>query len=177
MLTLGDSVFALQSKIRGDDTLSLIRFLYDSRADNKVYKNGSVFLFDINAPALMFLQGNSRGAMNNINNQSSADAIYSQTLPFMLNWVKKVIYDGYGPYYSSDMGPGANYSTSWNTDEYRIIVDRLGSSAGTHQVGIGGVEDPGGNGTSYTINEIPICGPRSLFQRRSLLQELPMASL
>ncbi len=158
VLTLGDSVFALQSKIRGDDTLSLIRFLYDSRADNKVYKNGSVFLFDINAPALMFLQGNSRGAMNNINNQSSADAIYSQTLPFMLNWVKKVIYDGYGPYYSSDMGPGANYSTSWNTDEYRIIVDRLGSSAGTHQVGIGGVEDPGGNGTSYTINEIPIAG-------------------
>lgn len=158
VITLGDSVFALQSKIRGDDTLSLIRFLYDSRADSKVYKNGSVYLFDINAPALMFLQGQSRGEMNNVNNQSGADPIYSQTLPLVLNWVKRVIYEGYGPYYSSDMGPGGNYLSSWNTDEYRITVDRLGSSSGTHQIGLGGVEDPGGNGTSYTINEIPISG-------------------
>ena len=156
VITLGDSVFALQSKIRGDDTLSLIRFLYDSRANNKVYKNGSVFLFDIDAPALMFLQGASRGPMNNVNNQSSADAIYSQTLPLVLNWVKKVIYEGYGPYYSSDMGPGANYLSAWSTDEYRITVDRLGASAGTYQIGIGGVQDPGGNGTSYSITEIPI---------------------
>lgn len=164
VLTLGDSVFALQSKIRGDDTLSLIRFLYDSQADAKVYKNGSVFSFNINAPALMFLQGNSRGAMNNINNQASADSIYSQTLPFVLNWIKKVIYEGYGPYYSSEMGAGANYINSWSTDEYRITVDRLGSMSGTHQIGIGGVEDPGGNGTSYTITEIPI-GDRQVDSR------------
>ncbi|MCB1169955.1 MAG: hypothetical protein KDK25_06450, partial [Leptospiraceae bacterium] len=158
ILTLGDSVFSLQSKIRGDDTLSLIRFLYDSQANAKVYKNGSVFSFNINAPALMFLQGGSRGAMNNVNNQSLADPIYSQTIPFMMNWIKKVIYEGYGPYYSADMGAGANYVSTWSTDEYRITVDRLGASSGTHQIGIGGVQDPGGNGTSYTINEIPIPG-------------------
>ena len=156
VLTLGDSAYALQSKIRGDDTLSLIRFLYDSRANSKVFKNGSVYQFDINAPALIFLQGASRGAMNNVNVQENADPIYSQTLPLVMNWIKKVIYEGYGPYYSSDMGVSANYSSSWSTDQYQITVDRLGSSAGTHEIGLGGFEDPGGNGTAYTITEIPI---------------------
>lgn len=157
-LTLGDAAYALRSKIRGDDTLSLIRFLYDSKNDGKVSRNNATYSFDINAPALMFLQGNSRGAMNPVDDQDDADSIYKKTLPWVLNWIKKIAYEGYGPYYAAGESPSANYQSSWNTDSFSIDVEKLNGSGSpvlpANEIGIGGFENSGE--TSYTIQEIAV---------------------
>ncbi|MCB1166065.1 MAG: hypothetical protein KDK33_07930 [Leptospiraceae bacterium] len=172
VITIGDVLYSLRSLIKGDPVLSLSGFLKDSQSSGLVQRNGSVLSFGINSPALALLQGQSTGSATSL--ADSGYTVYHRTVPYMLDWIVRVVYGGQGPYYNVNRTNGSGdyttpdgtvyrtsggtdltYVSSWTTDTFRIRVKQFLSGGGStnHYIGPGGYEDPSGNGTAFTVVE------------------------
>ncbi|HMY67702.1 MAG TPA: hypothetical protein PL163_13700, partial [Leptospiraceae bacterium] len=187
-LSLLDAAFSMYSNLSG--TIGLINIVEGSRTDQtvatavpgsgtvKVYRDDQPYIINVNTPALSLLEGESRGEV-----QAASDSIYTKTLPWVLSWISKVVYSGYGPFYNKNRKNSAGnyvtmdgsvyklanktdliYKTSWRTSQYRIL-----SRLNTAWAGLGGANvsdanrltalDPekgtmGWIGKSYLIPEI-----------------------
>ncbi|MCB1157034.1 MAG: hypothetical protein KDK45_05975, partial [Leptospiraceae bacterium] len=155
-ITVGDSLVSLRSRLvasgAGDTQVGMIKFLNDSAA---AAKNGDVQMDGVNLPvdantrALCLLQGESKGDVG-----SCSDTVYTKTIPWALGLISRVIFEGYGPYYNKNRtdGPlslsGSNYKSSWTTSDFKIKVKDASFA------GLGGTQNPSGNGSHYSITEI-----------------------
>ena len=172
VLTVGDILFSLRSLIKGDPVLSLSGFLQDSQSSGHVYRNGSVMSFGINSPALALLQGESRGSANSL--AETGYTVYHRTVPYMMNWIVRTIYQGQAPYFNQNRvngsgdiltmdgtvyrtsgGTDLTYVPAWQTDEFRVRVRQYhgGGTYTDHFIAPSGYEDPAGNGTAFQISE------------------------
>ncbi|TGK15261.1 hypothetical protein EHO61_15750 [Leptospira fluminis] len=149
-ITLGDGLFAMMSVISSSDSFNFKNISEQSRTSNNVYRDGSVYLIGMNSRVLSLMEDASRGATqvpstNPIDLSASAgsyDKVFNKTLPWMLDWLVKVTYRGYGPYYNvnrrdaggnylSPDGSIARYSNlaenhyqpSWKTHRYDIQLN------------------------------------------------------
>ncbi|MEQ8351594.1 MAG: hypothetical protein RH862_08930 [Leptospiraceae bacterium] len=175
VLTVGDILHSLRSLIKGDPVLSLSGFLQDSQASGLVHRNGSVMSFGINSPALALMQGESRGSANSL--ADTGYTVYHRTVPYMMNWIVRAIYQGQAPYYNQNRTNGSGdfltmdgtvyrtaggtdmtYVPSWQTDVFRVRVRQYHGGGGhtDHYVGPSGYEDPTGNGTAFQVSESSI---------------------
>lgn len=148
--TVGDSITALRSKNDCTD-LGSAKIFKEANILAETYRNGNVFKYDLNTPALCLLEGNSKGDIicldYNSDSYVDADPIYAKTLPWVFGWLVRVLFKGEGPFY---VETPTTYVDTWTTSNYKIKV-RNGDFAG-----LGGIQNPSGNGTYYTIKEIPI---------------------
>jgi hypothetical protein len=165
-MNVGDTLWALQSKI--SDPASDIEFrkiLQDNAISRHVFKNNfelstlstsgdPVFL---NTAVLRLLEKESIGATSPITVKDTKDTIYVKTIPWVMNWIKRVLYQGYGPYYNKNKrdsagnfltpdgtvyitdstSSSARYKSSWKTGDYKMCIT---SNNGTKWVGMGGYE-------------------------------------
>ncbi|MFN3605478.1 MAG: hypothetical protein ACK4UJ_12290 [Leptonema sp. (in: bacteria)] len=149
-LTVGDAITALRSKNDCTD-LGSAKIFKEFNVSGEIFRNGNVFKYNLNTPALCLLEGNSKGDINcidfNGDNVIDADPIYAQTLPWVFGWIVKVLFEGEGPFYANTL---TSFSDTWTTSSYKIKV-RNGDFAG-----LGGIKNPSGSGSFYTIREIPI---------------------
>jgi hypothetical protein len=151
-LTFGDSLTAMRSKNDCTD-LGTATIMKQANLLAETYKNGSVIKFDLNTPALCLLEGESKGDINCIDYNSDGkidpDPVYAKTLPWVFGWLVGVLFEGNGPfYYSGD--PPTTFNDTWFTSDYKIKVRN------NDFAGLGGIQNPAGNGSHYTIREIPI---------------------
>lgn len=183
-LNLGDSLWALQSTIAGDP-LGFKKVLKDSKDSGKVFKNGITLTgtngIDLNTPELALLDTESIGAALPIESPGT-DAIYRKTIPWVLNWIIRATYSGYGPYYNKNkkdssgnfLSPdvaiaryanlGENrYNPTWQTANYKVCVSNTTTTlSNCKDIGMGGREyagqsasgNPANSGTGFTIYEI-----------------------
>jgi len=169
-ITLGDSTSALKSRLVGG-TIGMVAFLKSSKTaagtvggtTGDVLRDGKNFPIDINTRALCLLQGESLGDINANSQYASPceDPIYTKTIPWVMGMLSRVIFEGYGPYYNRNKSSQyANlYKASWQTSKFKIKVKCSGcnnAGAGYSYAGLDGTEVSTGNGTSYTITELPI---------------------
>ncbi|HNO21896.1 MAG TPA: hypothetical protein PKK94_02885, partial [Leptospiraceae bacterium] len=166
VMRVGDTLWALQSTIRSSDTLNFKNILNNNATSRAVYKGGVELstntskAVDINAEVLRLLEAGSLGAVKSIT-AGGTDPVYSKTIPWVMNWIKKVVYEGYGPYYNKNkknsagqfLNPdgsvynanasdtNAKYVSSWKTADYKICVDKSGGNR--RWVGLGGYESNG----------------------------------
>ena len=151
-LTFGDSLTAMRSKNDCTD-LGTATIMKQANLLGETFRNGNVIKFDLNTPALCLLEGESKGDINCIDYNSDGkidpDPIYAKTLPWVFGWLVRVLFEGNGPFYYSGETP-TTFSDTWFTSDYKIKV-RNGDFAG-----LGGIQNPSGNGSHYTIREIPI---------------------
>ncbi len=185
-LNVGDSLWALQSKIQSSDVFNFKGILNSSKASGKIYKNGTPLTgatngIDLNTPELALLEAESIGAALPIES-SGTDTIYRKTIPWVLNWIKRVTYSGYGPYYNKNKKDGSGnflspdgaiaryanlsenrYKPTWQTAKYKICISNNATTgANCKDIGLGGTEyggqsasgNPVNPGTGYTIFEI-----------------------
>lgn len=149
-LTVGDSITALRSKNDCTD-LGTAKIFKDANTIGETFRNGNVFKYNLSTPALCLLEGNSKGDINcfDYNNDQyiDADPIYAKTLPWVFGWIARVLFEGEGPFY---VDTPTVFNDTWTTSSYKIKV-RNGDFAG-----LGGVQNPTGNGSYYTIKEISI---------------------
>ncbi|GIX41797.1 MAG: hypothetical protein KatS3mg129_1530 [Leptospiraceae bacterium] len=149
-LTFGDSLTAMRSKNDCTD-LGAATIIKQANTLGETYKDGDVLKYDLNTPALCLLEGESKGDINcidyNGDKKIDPDPIYAKTLPWVFGWLVKVLYEGYGPFYYDTP---TTFNDTWTTSDYKIKV-RNGDFAG-----LGGIQNPSGNGSHYTIKEIPI---------------------
>jgi hypothetical protein len=196
-MNVGDTLYALRSLINdGTNTLTFNKILEDNANSRAVFKNNielssnaSSLLGDpvfLNTAVLRLLEKESIGATSPITLKSTAsteDTIYVKTIPWVMNWIKRVIYQGYGPYYNKNKrdsagnylttdgsiyitdatSTSAKYKSSWTTYDYKICIKA--SSSIYKWVGMGGKDTSTANCTAplsppvakintYTINEI-----------------------
>jgi hypothetical protein len=179
-LNVGDSLWSLQSVIKGSP-LGFKNILNLSKASAQVYKNGIALTgskgIDLNTPELSLLETESIGSTLPIES-SGTDLIYRNTIPWVLNWVKRVTYSGYGPYYNKNKKDSSGnflspdgaiaryanlsenrYKTTWQTAKYKICVQNAAPNSGNQDIGMGGYSlysncSVGNLGTGYTIFEI-----------------------
>ncbi len=151
-LSLGDSINALRSKNDCTD-LGTANIMNQSNNLGETYKNGSIFKYTLSTPALCLLEGNSKGDIdcNDYNNDSfiDPDPVYAKTLPWVFGWINRILFEGYGPFYVSGETP-TSFQDTWTTSEYKIKVRN------NDFAGLGGIQNPAGNGSYYTIKEIGI---------------------
>jgi len=163
IMTIGDTLWSLQSKIRSTDIVNFKNILNLSANSGNVYKDNiqlsGTRKVDINTPVLRLLELESLGETKSITNATS-DPIYTKTIPWVMNWFKKVIYEGYGPYYNKNRKdafgnfltpsgsiyypdtnhPQAKYKATWKTSDYKICLTKSG---GHRWIGLGGRESDG----------------------------------
>jgi hypothetical protein len=185
-LTIADALWSLQSLMQSGTQINFKSIIELSRTSNQVFKSntaGSLVTLgpsgtggiQINTPVLALLERESIGSALPIE-QSGSDTIYRKTVPWVLNWIKRVTYSGYGPYYNINrkdssgnfLSPDGsiaryanltenNFKPSWKTARYKICQQRSGPT--TKDIGLGGNEYAGtcnvaNPGTDYTIYEI-----------------------
>ncbi|MBP9161706.1 MAG: hypothetical protein KBF99_00925 [Leptospiraceae bacterium] len=185
-LNLGDSLWALQSVIQAGTAINFNSIMTSSKNSAKVFKNGVALTgaangIDFNTAELSLLEAESIGSALPIES-SGTDFIYRNTIPWVLNWVKRVTYSGYGPYYNRNKkdssgnflapdGAIARYANlsenrfkpTWQTAKYKICISNTTTTiANCKDIGMGGTEYAGqstsGNaanpGSGFTIFEI-----------------------
>lgn len=149
-LTVGDSITALRSKNDCTD-LGTAKIFKDANTIGETFRNGNVFKYNLSTPALCLLEGNSKGDINCIDYNNDhfldPDPIYAKTLPWVFGWIARILFEGEGPFY---VDTPTTFKDTWTTSSYKIKV-RNGDFAG-----LGGVKNPSGNGSYYTIKEIEI---------------------
>lgn len=186
-LNLGDSLWALQSVMQSSDTINFNSIMNLSKASGKVYKNGTALTgsngIDFNTPELALLESGSIGATRPIEQSSTGtDLIYRNTIPWVMNWIVRVIFSGYGPYYNVNKkdssgnflspdgsiaryanGTENRYQSTWQTANYKICISNSATTtANCRDIGMGGTEyagqsasgNPANSGTGVTIYEI-----------------------
>ncbi len=184
-LNLGDSLWALQSVMQSGDAINFDSIMNLSKASGKVFKNGTTLTgtkgIDFNTAELSLLEAESIGSALPIES-SGTDLIYRNTIPWVLNWVKRVTYSGYGPYYNKSkkdssgnfLAPDGTiaryanlsenlYKSTWQTAKYKICISNTTTTtANCKDIGMGGNEyagqsasgNPANAGTGFTIYEI-----------------------
>jgi hypothetical protein len=185
-LNLGDSLWALQSVIQAGTAINFNSIMTSSKNSAKVFKNGVALTgaangIDFNTAELSLLEAESIGSALPIES-SGTDFIYRNTIPWVLNWVKRVTYSGYGPYYNRNKkdssgnflapdGAIARYANlsenrfkpTWQTAKYKICISNTTTTVtNCKDIGMGGTEYAGqstsGNaanpGSGFTIFEI-----------------------
>ncbi|TGM57189.1 hypothetical protein [Leptospira adleri] len=176
-LTVGDAIHSLKSVIGSSSPFNFKNITNLSKTSGKVYKDGAVHSFDMNSRVLSLLEDNARGITAPITDPTAGnfDRVYNKTLPWALNWIKRVTYGGYGPYYNKNRTDGAGnflspdgtitrnsdlsetlFQPTWNTHKYEIQLN-LPAPNNTKYVGLRGNFQNGANvpNTFYTIAEIP----------------------
>ncbi|PJZ59261.1 hypothetical protein [Leptospira barantonii] len=176
-LTVGDAIHSLKSVMGSSDSFNFKNITNLSGSSNKVYRDGVALNFDINSRVLSLLEDNARGVTAPVTNPAAAnfDRVYNKTLPWALNWIKRVTYGGYGPYYNKNRRDGSGnylspdgtitrnndlsetlYKPSWQTHKYEIQLN-LPAPNNTKYVGLRGNFQNTANvpNTYYTITEIP----------------------
>ncbi|MBM9576480.1 hypothetical protein JWG45_04855 [Leptospira sp. 201903070] len=176
-LTVGDAIHSLKSVIGSTSPFNFKNITNLSKTSDKVYKDGVVHRFDMNSRVLSLLEDNARGVTAPITDPTAAnfDRVYNKTLPWALNWIKRVTYGGYGPYYNKNRRDGAGnflspdgsitrnsdlsetlFQPTWQTHSYEIQLN-LPAPNNTKYVGLRGNRQNGPNvpNTFYTITEIP----------------------
>lgn len=183
-LNLGDSLWALQSTIAGDP-LGFKKVLNTSKDSAKVFKNGVALTgvrgIDLNTPELALLETESIGSALPIES-GGTDTVYRKTVPWVLNWIVRTTYSGYGPYYNKNkkdvsgnfLSPDGNiaryanlsenrYKPTWQTANYKVCVSNTTTTlSNCKDIGMGGHEyagqsasgNPVNTGTGFTISEI-----------------------
>ncbi|MCC5814703.1 MAG: hypothetical protein JJT78_08105 [Leptospira sp.] len=151
--------------------LGVSAIIWLSSISGDIRKNGSIFSFNLNTPALHLLEGESKGLLQNQN-----DPIYSKTIPWALGMISQVLYSGKAPYYNRNRTDGSGniltldgdiyrsgdqdllYKKSWQTSRYSIPALSSDYPSENRWVGLGGFKgaNSGYAGSSYTINEIDI---------------------
>lgn len=176
-LRIGDSLWSLQSSITGNP-LGFKNILNLSKNSGMVYKDGIALTgtkgIDLNTAELALLDKESIGAALPIEG-TGTDTIYRKTIPWVLNWIVRVVYGGYGPYYNVNKkdssgnylapdgtiaryanGTENKYKPTWSTAKYKICVSKSGGV--TKDIGLGGTEyancSAGNPGTGFTIYEV-----------------------
>ena len=160
-LTVADAMHALQSQLSGT-TLGIMSVL-DSQVTGEIKKDGVNFTLSHNTPALGLLQGESRGELI-----SDTDPVYTKTVPWVMGWLKRVVYEGYGPYYNRnrinslgqyttpdgsvyDTSAAGRFKSQWTTSTFKIrIKNNNWADLQGNEIADGSASP----GTSYTINEI-----------------------
>jgi len=180
VITLGDALHSLSSKMEATDTdslanLGLVAVLnksaYEAVNNGKVKRNGINYPVDMNTPALALLEGESRGPLPYRTSFSQEfDPIYTKTIPWVLGTIVETLFSGKAPYYNKNRkdssgniltfdgkiyknsaGNDLIYKSSWQTGKYRIAIRN------NKYVGLGGVEvGASDEGTSFTIHEFNI---------------------
>ncbi|MCB1144409.1 MAG: hypothetical protein KDK54_19300 [Leptospiraceae bacterium] len=166
-MAVGDTLWSLQSVIRSDDTFNFKNILKLSSGSRNIFKNNIEVStnngnpVDINAKVLRLLETESIGATNPITNTSITDNVYTKTVPWVMNWIKRVMYQGYGPYYNKNKkdafgniyapdgsiyytdstSSNARYKSSWTTGDYKICLEKSGNIY--RWIGLGGRESDG----------------------------------
>lgn len=176
-LTVGDAIHSLKSVMGSSDSFNFKNITNLSKTSGKVYRNGAVHSFDLNSRVLSLLENNARGITAPVTDPAAAnfDRVYNKTLPWALNWIKRVTYGGYGPYYNKNRRDGAGnylspdgtitrnndlsetlYQPSWQTHSYEVQLN-LPAPNNTKYVGLRGNYQNGANvpNTFYNITEIP----------------------
>ncbi|MBM9502334.1 hypothetical protein JWG44_18950 [Leptospira sp. 201903071] len=176
-LTIGDAIHSLKSVIGSTSPFNFKNITNLSKTSDKVYKDGFVHRFDMNSRVLSLLEDKARGVTAPITDPAAGnfDRVYNKTLPWALNWIKRVTYGGYGPYYNKNRRDGAGnflspdgtitrnsdlsetlFQPSWQTHSYEIQLN-LPAPNNTKYVGLRGNRQNGPNvpNTFYTITEIP----------------------
>lgn len=177
VITLGDALHSLSSKMAATDTdslanLGLIAVLnksaYEAATNGKVKRNGMNHPVDMNTPALALLEGESRGPLPFRSSPSEEfDKVYTKTIPWVLGTIVETVFSGKSPYYNKNRkdstgniltpdgkiykdasGNDLIYKSSWQTGKYRISIRE------NKYVGLGGTEvGPTGEGSGFTIRE------------------------
>jgi hypothetical protein len=151
--------------------LGVSAIIWLSSISGDIRKNGNIFSFNLNTPALLMLEGESKGLLKTQN-----DPIYSKTIPWALGLISEVLYSGKAPYYNKNRQDTSGnvltsdgkiyrsgdedliYKKSWQTDRYSIPALSSDHPAQNRWVGLGGFRgaDSGYAGSAYTIHEIDI---------------------
>lgn len=185
-LNLGDSLWALQSVMQAGTAINFNSIMTSSKNSAKVFKNGTTLTgaangIDFNTAELALLESESIGSALPIE-ATGTDLIYRNTIPWVLNWVKRVTFSGYGPYYNRNKkdssgnflapdGSIARYANlsenrfkpTWQTAKYKICISNTTTTvANCKDIGMGGTEyagqsasgNPANPGTGFTIYEI-----------------------
>ncbi|MCB1189636.1 MAG: hypothetical protein H7A23_17635 [Leptospiraceae bacterium] len=173
-LTVGDTLWSLQSVISSNDNFNFKSIMKSSGDSNKVYKDGNTINVYLNSGVLGLLESKSIGSASlSTLSSSSTSPVYTKTIPWTMNWIKRVLFQGYGPYYNKNKkdssgnylapdgsiaryanGSEANYQASWQTSRYEIELNP--TSGVTKYVGMTGLESSSKdvNQGKYTIYEI-----------------------
>lgn len=165
-LNLGDSLWALQSKMQSSDTINFNYIMTSSKNRGRVFKNGTSLTgtngIDLNTPELALLETESIGSALPIDS-SGTDLVYRNTIPWVLNWTKRVTYSGYGPYYNKNKKDSSGnflapdgaiaryanltenrYKPTWQTAKYKICVSNATTTlTNCKDIGMGGTEYAG----------------------------------
>jgi hypothetical protein len=139
--------------------------------DNQIKRDNTSYYFDKNSPALIMLEGESRGDVGNnfgnttnpsapsvgslfTNFPSAGAAQDSSTTRWIISWIAKATWKGYGPYYNknkqdgsgnylapdgsiymSSTGNGQKYQPNWHTSYYCIEDTVMGLTWGSNGAG------------------------------------------
>ncbi|MEM7181034.1 MAG: hypothetical protein AAF518_08980 [Spirochaetota bacterium] len=163
-MTVGDTLWSLQSVIQSSSsTFNFKNILYLSSESRNIFKNNVELStsnstpVSMNTRVLRLLETESLGATKDITD-TSTDNVYAKTVPWVMNWIKRVLFEGYGPYYNKNRtdssgnflaldGTQLKYTNSWSTGDYKICLGKDANSDGTvdtyRWVGLGGNESDG----------------------------------
>ncbi|TGL77684.1 hypothetical protein [Leptospira yasudae] len=149
-LTVGDAIHSLKSVMGSSDSFNFKNITNLSKNSGKVFRYNPAtstmvaHQFDLNSRVLSLMEDNARGVTAPISDPSAGnfDRVYNKTLPWALNWIKRVTYGGYGPYYNKNRRDGAGnylspdgtitrnndlsetlYQPTWQTRRYEIQLD------------------------------------------------------
>ncbi len=183
-INIGDALWSLQSVMQSGTAVNFNSILTLSKNSGQVFKSnlagtlipltGATQGIDFNTPVLSLLERESIGSTSPIESPN-VDPIFRKTVPWVFNWIRRVTYSGYGPYYNKNKKDGNgnflapdgtiarfqnltenNFKPSWKTARYKVCQQKTGPS--TNDVGLGGREYPNCSaanpGTDYTIYEI-----------------------
>ncbi|XDD51231.1 hypothetical protein AB3N59_05540 [Leptospira sp. WS92.C1] len=182
-LTVGDAIHSLKSVMGSTSAFNFKNITNLSRSSNKVFRSNpatglmQIHRFDLNSRVLSLLEDNARGVTAPVADPTAGnyDRVYNKTIPWALNWVKRVTYGGYGPYYNKNRRDGAGnflspdgtitrnndlsetlFRPTWQTRRYEIQLN-LPAPNNTKHVGLRGNVQNAANvpNTFYTITEIP----------------------
>ncbi|NBU96641.1 MAG: hypothetical protein EBS19_00285 [Spirochaetia bacterium] len=171
-MNVGDTLWAMQSVISGGNGTNFRKILQDNADSRGVFKDNIELSTNasaggdpvyLNTAVLRLLEKESIGATSPVTVRNTKDTIYVKTIPWVMNWIKKVLYQGYGPYYNKNKrdtsgnyltpdgsiyitdstSPSAKYKSSWTTYDYKICI-KSRNAANTadkfNWVGLGGRE-------------------------------------
>lgn len=184
-INVGDTLYSLQSVMQSANAINFNSILTLSKNSGQIFKSntsgtlvtltGATNGIDFNTPVLSLMERESIGSATPIES-ISLDLIFRKTVPWVFNWIRRITYSGFGPYYNKNrkdsngnfLAPDGtiarfsnltenNYKPSWKTARYKICQSRSGPT--TKDVGLGGNEYAGtcnaaNPGTDYTIFEI-----------------------
>ena len=202
ILTIGDTLWSMQSVIHSSDAFNFKNILNLNSESRSVFKNNvelsthssSNKPVNINTYVLRLLEKESIGAAPPIES-NTANNIYIKTIPWVLNWMVKILYQGYGPYFNKNkkdtngnylapdgsiyivdsLNPNAKYKSEWTTADYKICLEKNGSVY--RWVGLGGRESDGVTIPHPTGNCTTGLTPPSSDSWRYTIKEIPKSDL